>query len=783
MKHGRMNVVLVLVILAMASISWAAGGYQYNLQCNGCHGMPPLDDSSRNPVTGGIAGKHSTHMGATATAAKCDLCHSGATNPSSYVSGHRDGQIQMFAKYNKGTFFNQTSVPLTTNATCATINCHFEAPATPNWLTNLPAMDCESCHNSPPRTSALSTNGSSASHTKHYSNAAAWGNPFGPLFCAGCHSDGGTNANGTPNFAAPPTFTFQHATSAANRGIHLDAGLSYSGNGLNFLPSQGASRVLGSCNNTYCHSNGVQGAGNVKVATPIWGTTATCASCHAATPTTNGHAVHAVNYAYGCQLCHSTTVSNNTTISNVANHTNQLIDVAFGGLAGTGSTVASCSTTYCHSGATTVPVWNNAASVACGSCHKADNITLTSNAHPAHLNSATLYGPTALQALAGGSLATSCKTCHTVYPANHANGTKDVTLTTCNPCHVGTLTTAIWAAGRVTCESCHTGATRSQIQGVTAPDMTLSASKGHTQATFTGAPSCNSCHNPSSAHISGVLGDNVRLTLTNDNSQCASCHNSGKTIARFQNMSTHMSVRGAGQDPNFLCKRCHDPHGSSNLSMIRTSIKKGVHATATSFTITYTDRANGLINTTTNRGLCQVCHTKTKYYLSGVAETAHPTSGCFDCHSHNAKGGAFKPTGTCDGCHGYPPVPKGLANLTFGTVNNYANGKFEDYSGGGGAHAIPAHVKASAVAGEGWANCAMCHNSGDTNTIANHRTIMPIKANIGNVTVKLDQKLRFNNGQQAMYSSAKFVYPGNKSGTCNNVECHFKPSARWSIQR
>ena len=204
MKHGRMNVVLVLVILAMASISWAAGGYQYNLQCNGCHGMPPLDDSSRNPVTGGIAGKHSTHMGATATAAKCDLCHSGATNPSSYISGHRDGQIQMFAKYNKGTFFNQTSVPLTTNATCATINCHFEAPATPNWLTNLPAMDCESCHNSPPRTSALSTNGSSASHTKHYSNAAAWGNPFGPLFCAGCHSDGGTNANGTPNFAAPP---------------------------------------------------------------------------------------------------------------------------------------------------------------------------------------------------------------------------------------------------------------------------------------------------------------------------------------------------------------------------------------------------------------------------------------------------------------------------------------------------------------------------------------------------------------------------------------------------
>ena len=777
-------VVFIVAMLTAASFAWAGGGYQYNLQCDGCHGMPPIDSSTRNPDTGGFVGKHATHMGAAATAAKCDVCHTGSTNPSSFVSGHANGQIQMFSKYGKGTFFNQTTVPVTINATCATINCHFEAPATPNWLTNLPEMDCESCHNSPPRTSALSTNGSSNSHTKHYSNAPAWGSPFGALFCVACHTDGGSKADGTPNFAATPTFTFQHATSVNNRGIHINSGLNYTGNGLNYLPSQAESRVLGSCNTTYCHSNGVQGAGNVKVATPVWGKTTTCGSCHAATPTTDGHAVHAVTYAYGCQLCHASTVSSNTTISNSDNHTNQKVDVAFGGIAGSGTGVASCSTTYCHSGSLLPPVWNNAASVTCGSCHKADNATLVTNAHPAHLNSAVLYGPPSIQSLSGGAAATSCKVCHTVYPASHANGIKNVTMTTCNPCHVGEdLTVTFWGGGRVSCESCHTGTTRSQIGGVTAPDESLSSTKGHTQITFTGSPVCSSCHNPDSAHISGTLGDNVRLTLANTNVQCASCHNAGKTIARFQNMSTHMSVKGAGQDSDFLCKRCHDPHGSTNLSMIRSTIKKGIHATATSFTITYTERVEGLINNTTNRGLCQVCHTKTKYYLSGVPETHHPSGNCLDCHKHNAKGGAFKPFGTCDGCHGYPPVPKGLATLTFGTANDYANARFEDYSGGGGAHAIPAHVKASAVAGEGWSNCAICHNGGDVENITNHRTITPIKSNIANVTIKLDRRTRFNTSLQPSYTGAKLVYPGNATGRCSNIDCHFKPSPRWSIQR
>jgi hypothetical protein len=241
-------------------------------------------------------------------------------------------------------------------------------------------------------------------------------------------------------------------------------------------------------------------------------------------------------------------------------------------------------------------------------------------------------------------------------------------------------------------------------------------------------------------------------------------------------MSTHFTTKGGSQA--MLCKTCHDPHGTSNLSMVRTQLK-GAWLNATAVTISYTDPVNGLINTVTNRGVCQVCHTKTKYYLAGVPETAHPTSGCLGCHRHNAAGGAFKPKGTCDGCHGYPPAPRNVATLTFGSAGNYLNAAFDDYSGGGGAHLIGGHISATATATQGWVNCVLCHNNG----AAGHKMLTPIKTNIANVTVVVNPAYKFNATKQIVYSSARLVYPGNKTGSCFNVECHFQASPKWSKVR
>lgn len=349
-------VLLVVALLATASISWAAG-YQYNLGCNGCHGTPPFDDPSRNPITGGFAGNHQTHMGTAPAMTKCDICHSGATNPSAYVSAHSDGKIQMFAKYTKGTFFNQTSVPTLTNATCSNVNCHFET-LTPTWASTPlggGTNDCAVCHAFPPNTGQSGT-----AHTIHTSYLQAQGQ-FS--VCDNCHGD--------HRFEAKP---FQHATSAGNRPIYTLPSLKYTGAADKYLPSQAAQQVFGKCSNLYCHSNGsptpaTNGYASVAYktyTTPVFGTTGNgCGICHAAAPTTNAHARHVGSIGYGCVVCHSSTVSNNTTISSKLNHVNNTHDVAFSGLAGTGST---CSTSYCHAsmtGTPTAPVWTAQNSGAC----------------------------------------------------------------------------------------------------------------------------------------------------------------------------------------------------------------------------------------------------------------------------------------------------------------------------------------------------------------------------------------------------------------------------------
>ena len=330
-KVGTKNVPLILCLFSLALLFIQAvpalAANQYALVCTSCHGMPPLDSAQRDVATGAFQGNHQTHLAAGASASACVKCH--ANN--AYTIDHPTGVINMAARinnysagsagaarYNKPLFFNQTSLPVL--ATCSNVNCHFETK-TLAWSSVMPQTpaDCNFCHSFPPNVGVSGT-----SHATHYANVAAWGGLFGPLTCTPCHSDGGVTGQ--------PKWTYDHATSASRRPIHFDSALGYNGSANKFLPSQAATRVLGSCATTYCHSNGVQGAGNVKVATPVWGVKTTCGSCHASPMATNAHPRHIASF--GCELCHSATATNSTTV-NVAGgkHTNGVVDMAFSGAA------------------------------------------------------------------------------------------------------------------------------------------------------------------------------------------------------------------------------------------------------------------------------------------------------------------------------------------------------------------------------------------------------------------------------------------------------------------
>jgi trimeric autotransporter adhesin len=402
----------------------------------------------------------------------------------------------------------------------------------------------------------------------------------------------------------------------------------------------------------------------------------------------------------------------------------------------------------------------------CTTCHGGTAATaepMATNAHLTHLTGAC--GPGFFL----GSDSSSCQACHLYSSATHMNGSVDTIAgggSACQGCHAGAVPS--WtSASRLDCTTCHAATPAVLPNGVAAPFKANFFTTGHGR--FAASNQCTVCHDPDSRHISGSLGSYTRLRLLNDNNLCASCHDdAGKVGVDFRNMVTHRDL---------ACIACHDTHGTTNPAMLHSSIN--------SATITITDLSAGLIDATTNRGLCQVCHTTTNHYRAGVPESNHYTSGCLGCHPHKSAEGAFQPAGggSCDSCHGYPPAPRNPA-VAFGTTGAWVNARFEDYSGGGGAHLVAQHVSPNAKPSEGWVNCTVCHNGGNLVNAPYHKMITPVATHISNVHIQVDLNYQFSEGF-TIYTGARLVdAPArNETGSCFNISCHMTASPRWSIER
>ena len=633
------------------------------------------------------------------------------------------------------------------------------------------AAACTSCHGQPPVTSAVGGPDGKASasytvdenFTPHATHADA---AYYKYACKNCHYEGTPQANHNNG-----SFQSVFVETAGSVGATL---------GFKNVPSD-YNTTTRTCSNVYCHSNGnprkpFPATGNViawkSATTPGWefgknkivGQASECTTCHeyGNTLVSNAHYAHVTSVGLKCYVCHNATVNMNGGIVDRTKHANGTKDIAFvtrpanfNGVftAAFNNADASC-TNSCHGSAT--PVWNNAATGQCGSCHA---VPATSGAHTFHFTDTA--GPQL------GTAQTVCVTCHdNVGNGKHANGQIDVK--GCTPCHPGT---AVWTnAASVTCESCHTGTTASVVGTHTAPLKTLGA--GHSQYSTASLSKvrCTSCHNASANHIGA--GPTEKRLLLAGNALCASCHttaaNKGLPAARLdlsfhkfskysstvQDKATIASVRADA------CAGCHDTHGSTNRMSIRTTIN--------GLTVSYIGSTPNFIETTPGadgfyHGLCQVCHTKTTHFNRNSApDTAHATGGCLSCHDHQH---GFTPTfGSCNGCHGYPPVRLAITRQpgTIGTQGNYSGARFQDYSGGGGAHSVAGHIKQTLVPNEQWTNCSSCHYN--TSHATGGTTVNKI-----NVNVIVDPKYKFNNATSITYNA----------NSCSNVSCHFKPTPNW----
>lgn len=87
------------------------------------------------------------------------------------------------------------------------------------------------------------------------------------------------------------------------------------------------------------------------------------------------------------------------------------------------------------------------------------------------------------------------------------------------------------------------------------------------------------------------------------------------------------------------CVVCHTPHGSPNLRLVRTEIETPASGAAP---VTFLDRSDGLSDegyasaTVPGRGVCETCHTNTRFFRADGGGEEHFAFQCTLCHAHAA---------------------------------------------------------------------------------------------------------------------------------------------------
>jgi predicted CXXCH cytochrome family protein len=174
---------------------------------------------------------------------------------------------------------------------------------------------------------------------------------------------------------------------------------------------------------------------------------------------------------------------------------------------------------------------------------------------------------------------------------------------------------------------------------------------------------CARCHVQQSA-LATDLGGHAELL------DCAVCHEDrrpGRVGHRHRTIPTsctshHETQMTTHPEPartlkpariRRRCLTCHDPHGSSNAHLVRSEIRVGNKMRPVTFGDAGGVVASGFVDPTKpGRGLCEMCHKKTKVYRADGTGEPHHTDDCTICHAH-ADG--FHPVidqdASCTVCH------------------------------------------------------------------------------------------------------------------------------------
>ena len=164
---------------------------------------------------------------------------------------------------------------------------------------------------------------------------------------------------------------------------------------------------------------------------------------------------------------------------------------------------------------------------------------------------------------------------------------------------------------------------------------------------------CANCHFAESA-AAGETGGHAAIL------DCRSCHSDkrpgriGRGHRKIPRCTSHHET--AGHPPrnrgvrkeNRNCLRCHQPHGTPNLSHVRKQIRHRKRLLPITFENLAGAAPGGFTDPSDpGTGLCETCHRKTEFYRRDGTGDEHFTDSCTLCHEHDV---GFEPVSSDDNC-------------------------------------------------------------------------------------------------------------------------------------
>ena len=136
---------------------------------------------------------------------------------------------------------------------------------------------------------------------------------------------------------------------------------------------------------------------------------------------------------------------------------------------------------------------------------------------------------------------------------------------------------------------------------------------GHGETGF----DCESCHDESL----GPPGPGHRNIPA-----CRSCH--------LEQMTHEPAEEAVGRTTE--CAVCHNPHGSTNLTLVNTLIEVPQNEVRDVVFSNTAGLADGSFASASapGTGICEICHTSTEFYRSDGSGESHFTATCTVCHTH-----------------------------------------------------------------------------------------------------------------------------------------------------